>query len=77
MYIGKYFLLFLLVSVYVSAYYYQVLDEYSFNLKIKQDKTTFYNNFIREGNVLVHDRFIKLTPNVNNTYGLFYTKEVA
>jgi hypothetical protein len=57
--------------------YYQIMDQYSFNLKNTKDKSNldkFYNNFHREGDLTLYDKYFTLAPKKNNTFGFIYTK---
>lgn len=79
------FLCFLIFSVFShisyikssSDDYYQIMDQYSFNLKNTKDKSNldkFYNNFQREGDLTLNDKYFTIAPKKNNTHGFIYTK---
>lgn len=72
--IFKFFIFF--ISYYnVLANYYQVMEEFNINFRTNEIPN-FYNNFEREGNLVVYDDYINMAPKNNNSYGLFYTKQV-
>jgi len=60
-----------------NEYFLQIIDEYSFNLKNYTEIHKFYNNFERKGETTAYKDNIKLSPKINNTFGLFYTKHVS
>lgn len=55
--------------------YYQLIENFSFNLKDKKDREKVYRNYIREGNMTINDAFISLTNEMEDSSGLMFTKE--
>jgi hypothetical protein len=55
--------------------YFQLIDDTSFSLRDKYSHEEFLHNFNIEGSAMLIDNHLKLTPRLNNTYGLIYSKE--
>lgn len=71
------FIFYFIVLVYARRDdYFQVIDNSSFNMRSSADKIKFYDNFERIGDLFVYNDTIVLTPRINNTFGMFYTKQV-
>jgi hypothetical protein len=71
-----YILIYLFLSfVFSQDDYFQVIDQVSFNLRDKSSHLKFLNDYNIEGSAMLMDNHIKLTPKLNNTYGLIYSKE--
>lgn len=56
--------------------YTQVMEEYYLNFK-SGEYFNFYNNFNREGDLVLYQDSISLTPLKTSSYGLFYTQHVS
>ena len=56
--------------------YYQILDEFSFDLRSEKDRKSFYQNYIREGNAVVNKQNLTMNAAIDNSYGLIYSVKV-
>lgn len=56
--------------------YYQVLDEFSFDFRNEKDRKSFYQNYIREGNVVVNKQNLTMNAAEDNSYGMIYSVKV-
>ena len=66
--------LFPLISIVLCNDYYQVIDKFTYNFKGNNENLSEIYNFV--GDAILYDDYIKLTPKLNNTYGMIYTKDV-
>ena len=76
----KIFILFFIFSfiklILCDQGYFQILDDFSFDLRNPNDKKVFYTNYVREGNLIVDKNLISMNTNLEDSYGLFYSKKV-
>lgn len=70
------FILKMIDLIFCEQSYYQKLDDFSFDLRNPRDKKAFYQNFIREGNLIINKHNITMNAALSNSYGLFYSIKV-
>jgi hypothetical protein len=71
-----YILLIVIGLVFTQDDYFQIIEKVSFSLIDKAKHEKFLNNFNIEGSVMLMDDHIKMTPKLNNTFGLLYSNEL-
>ena len=73
-------LIILLILIYVHGIgygnYFRVIDEVSFNLRDYNTSTSLYNNYIRDGNIILYKNYLLLSPRLNETHSVFYSPHV-
>ncbi len=70
------FSIYTIIHIYCDQDYFQILDEFSFDIRNPLDKENFYKNFIREGSVYMDKNNLIMNEKTIDSHGLIYSLKV-
>lgn len=66
----------LVLFIYCDQDFFQILDEFSFDIRNSNDKENFYKNFVREGKVYMDKDYLIMNERTVDSHGLIYSIKV-